>query len=173
MGVRVAAITKTEQDALLVFLRKNPVYPFRKRFNVAVNNTTFDTANAASPVAVRSMTLSWRPTETVGIVSLAVGAIVTPNTTVDVFGVVISYKPTLTLADGTHAEVPDNESDDIYQVLSNGGAINDFQDFYPLNWLVERGQYIYAHIFAGTTTCTAATSSIMGHVIFGTLKGGI
>ena len=173
MGVRVAAINKDEQDQLMTFLRKHPIYPYRKRWNVAVNNTNFDTANGASPITVRSMTLSWVPDQTVGIVSLATGFIVTPNTVVDTFGLMVSYKPTLTLADGAHAKVASDESDDIYQALSNGGALNDFQVFYSLNWLVEKGQPIYIHVFAGTATCTAATANMMGHVIFGVLKGGI
>jgi hypothetical protein len=116
--------------------------------------------------------LSFTPKEITGIVSIATSFIITPNTAVDIFALVVSYKPTITFADNAVPTLPDDEAGDIYQLLSNGGAINDFQVFYPLNWYLERDKPIYMHVFAGALTVAGASTTITGHFILGTLPTG-
>lgn len=169
MPVRTATISKVEQDQLLQHLSKHPIYPYSFRFRKTTNVASFPHADGALG---NYFSFMWQPKVTLGVVSLAVNYILTPNTTVDVFVVAVSYKPSYSIADAT-GNLPEDEGSEIYELKSNGGAINDFQVFYPLNWFVEKNQPLYVHVFAGITTITAATAVMQGHVTFGTLQGGI
>ncbi len=168
MPTTKAILSKDEQARLVQHVTKHKTYPFEYRWNRAINNTLFD----LSVTGFRYFTLTFTTKEILPIISLATSFIVTPNTTVGAFGIVLSYKSVLSLADNVAAGVPDDEGGNIYQLLSNGGAINDFQVFYPLNWYMDRNSPMYIHVFADTTTATAGTSTMLGHVILGTLPTG-
>lgn len=170
MPITKAVLNKAEQEKLVQHALKHKDYPYKFIFNKTINNTNFNVASGGS--GFRNFTLTFNVKEITPIISLATNFIITPNTTVGTFGIVVSYKSTISFADNASATVVDDEGGDIYQLLSNGGAINDFQVFYPLNWYLDRISKIYVHVFADTTTCTAGTSSILGQVIFGTLPTG-
>lgn len=169
MPITKPQISKDEQLKLVAHMLKHKTYPYKFQWNRAINNTTF---NVATGNGVRNFTLTFRVNEVTPIISLATNFVVTPNTTVGIFGITVSYKPLLSFADNASATVPDDEGGDIYQLISNGGAINDFQVFYPLNWYMDRTSQVYVHVFADTTTCTAGTSTMAGQIIFGTLPPG-
>jgi hypothetical protein len=169
MALRQPQISKEEQQLLLQHLRKHVIYPYREQFRLTTNSTNFPNQDGSGPAIGFYFTYTFQPVTTLGIVSLAAGFILTPNTTVDLFAMQVSYKPTMTMANQTAW----SEADVIYQLMSNGGAINDFQVFYPLNWYVEKNQPIYVHVYAGTSTISAATAVMTGHITLGTLNGGI
>jgi hypothetical protein len=173
--IRKATYNDLERKELISFSEKHAIYPQRFRFNKKINSTNFN-KTAAGNIAAGStgayFTLTFTAKEITPIIYIASSFIILPNTTVDVFSLVASYNPVLTYADNVNAGLPDDEGADTYQLLSNGGAINDFQVFYPVNWFLNRGQSIYLHVFAGPTTVAADNAYMMGHFILGTLPTG-
>jgi len=169
MPVRTATISKVEQDQLLQHLSKHPIYPYTFRFRRTVDAANFPLADGGLG---SYFSFKWQPIVTVGVVSIACNYILTPNTTVDVFALAVSYKPVYTIANAT-GNTPADEANDIYELKANGGSINDFQVFYPLNWFVEKTQPLYVHVFAGAATVAAGTATMQGRITFGTLQGGI
>ena len=171
MPVSKAVLNEAERIALLSHLQKHKIYPFRYRFSKTINAANFPTA-AVGGTAGSYFTLTFQPKEILGIITLSNAFIITPNTTVDTFSIAVSYKKTWAWGDNTVATVPDDEGSEIYSLLSNGGAINDFQVFYPTTYYMERNTPIYIHVFAGATTVAAGTSTMTGAVIIGTLPTG-
>ncbi len=169
MPITKPTLSEEEKRLLLEHLLKHKIYPYRYRINKTLENANFASTDASG--LVRYTTFTFRPKATVGIVSIATNFIVTPNTVVDTFGVAISYSSVFTLADNVDPLQPDEEAKQIYEVKSQGGAINDFQVFYPLNWYVEAGTPIYMHFFVGTGAISASNKMI-GHVILGALEAG-
>jgi hypothetical protein len=175
MPISKSNINDAEKRELVSFSEKHKIYPFRYRFNKLMNAANFPKAAAGNIGAGATgsyFTLTFTAKEVTPIIYIATSYIILPNTTVDAFALVVSYNPTLSFADNVNALLPDDEASDTYQLLSNGGAINDFQVFYPVNWFLARGQSIYMHVFAGPTTITAANAYVMGHFILGTVPTG-
>jgi len=56
-------------------------------------------------------------------------------------------------------------------LISNGGAINDFQVFYPLGWYVEAGTPLYIHVFVGQTALGGG-GTMIGRVAIGGMPLG-
>jgi len=169
MPVRTATISKVEQTQLLSHLSKHPIYPYTFRFRKTVNAANFPLPDGGLG---SYFSFKWQPIVTLGVVSIATNYILTPNTTVDVFALAVSYKATYSIADVV-GNTPADEASDIYELKANGGSINDFQVFYPLNWFVEKTQPLYVHVFAGAATVAAASAVMQGRITFGTLQGGI
>lgn len=163
-------LDKGEQKQLVAHAQKHKNYPFQYRFNKTINASNFPTADASGTGSY--FTLTYQPREIIPQIMVSANFIVTPAATVDIFAVVMSYKPSMSFADNANAAFPDDEAGPYYMLLSNGGAINDFQVFYPTNMFIERNTPVYIHVFAGATTVTAATSTIRGQVIIGTLPTG-
>lgn len=170
MPISKPMLSKEEQDRLVSHIMKHKTYPFMYRWAKTINNTNFDVASGGS--GFRNFTLTFQVREKTPIHSIAANFIVTPNTTVGTFGIALSYKSTISFADNANAGIPDDEGSEVYMLLSNGGAINDFQVFYPLNFYMDRAFPLYVHVFADTTTCTAGTSTMVGRVILGTMPTG-
>lgn len=160
-------LTDAEKKALATHLAKHKILPFQYRFRKTVAVAAFSTADGALG---DYFTLEFTPDLYTGIVSIAAGFILTPNTTVGQFAIQASYKSTMTMADGTALTSPDSNGDVIYNLISNGGAINDFQVFFPLNWYIEAKKTMYFHVWADRTTITAATAVMSGHVTLGTMQ---
>ncbi|HXT00362.1 MAG TPA: hypothetical protein VN915_06780 [Elusimicrobiota bacterium] len=172
-----ACLSDQDKKDLVAFSEKHKIYPYRYRFNKLISTTAFNKTAAgpiqgANPGLGSYFTLSFTPKEITPIIYIATSFIVLPNTSVDIFALVVSYNSTISFADNVNAGLPDDEAQDTYQLLSNGGAINDFQVFYPVNWFLERGRTIYMHVYAGPTVVAAASSYIVGHFILGTLPTG-
>jgi hypothetical protein len=159
-----------EMQRLKLHLEKHKVYPFQYRFRKVINSSNFGTADGSIG---SYFTLTFTPNVHLGIVSMATNFVVTPNTSVGIFMLAASYRSTVTLADNTATGTPDDEANEIYRLMSNGGAINDFQVFYPLNWYLEAGKPFYLHVYADATTVAANNTTITGHFILGTLLTGI
>ncbi len=158
-----ALLTQEEYESLRSHLRKHKAYPYNYQIAKTINNTNF-TATTVS--GFRYFTFEFAPVTDTGIVSLATNLLITPETT---FGIQLSYAPTLSLADNPTLLAPANEGAVAYNLFVNGGAINDFQVFFPLDYYVRAKQEtIYLHVFADTTTCTAGTSTMRGQMILGT-----
>lgn len=175
MPIGKANLSAQESVELVSFSEKHKIYPYRYRFNKLMNAANFPKAAAGAIAGAGTgsyLTLSFTAKEITPIIYIATSYIILPNTTVDAFALVVSYNQTLSFADNANVGVPDDEAADTYQLLSNGGAINDFQVFYPVNWFLNRGQSIYMHVFAGPTTIAAANAYVMGHFILGTLPTG-
>lgn len=160
-------LNQKEYEELRTALLKHKLYPFKYRINKAITIGNFPTADGSA--TARYFSFQFTPPQATGIVTLATNLIITPETTFDIFGIVASFAPALTLADNPSLTVPGDEANDWYELVLNGGAINDFQVFFPLNVFVEARQTIYFHVFAGNTTVTAATSTMRGQIILGTL----
>lgn len=171
MPISKADLTQAEKIALISHSRKHKVYPVPFVFRKPLVAASFGTADGAIG---SYFTMAFTAPEITPIVSFATSFIITPNTLVDIFAIVISYKPTMSMADGASLTKPTDEGSKAYQLLSNGGAINDFQVFYPLNWYLERGSKLYMHVYAGATTIAAAlaTNVMTGQVILGTMPTG-
>jgi len=171
MPMTKSNLTQVEKNALITHSRKHKIYPqpfvFRKSI-VAADFTIADGTIGSY------FTMAFTAPEILPIVSFATSFIITPNTLVDIFAIVISYKSTMTMGDGTSLTKATDEGSKAYQLLSNGGAINDFQVFYPLNWYMERGSKLYMHVYAGKTTIDAAvaTNMMTGQIILGTMPTG-
>ena len=170
MPVKLAALSKEEQTQLLTHLRKHPIYPVTFKCRQTTNGTNFPKVDGGIG---QYRTYAYTPGVVEGVVSIAANYILTPNTTVDMFVLAVSYKPTFTMQDNGSVDTPQDQGSEIYQLLSNGGAINDFQVFYPLNWYLEKSQTIYMHLWVGASTITAASALMTGHVTLGVLSGGI
>lgn len=170
MPITKSNLTQADKDALILHSRKHKVYPYPYQFERVINAANFP--NTASPVSlIKYFTMSFTAPEILPIISIAAGFILSPNTTVGIFGIVVSYKPTLSLADGSNT-LPTDEGSVIYKLISNGGAINDFQVFYPTDWYLERLSKLYIHVFADNATVGAASTLIIGHTILGSLSTG-
>ena len=170
MPTTKANLSEADRADLISHSQKYKVYPYRYRINKAINGTNFAKADASGTVKYFTMQLT--AGEILPVVSFATSLIITPNTAVDIFGIAISYNSSLSLADNVNANRPDEEGTVIYQLLSNGGAINDFQVFYPVDWYMERGSILYMHVFAGNTIVAAASASMVGHIVHGTMPTG-
>jgi hypothetical protein len=172
MPISKALLDDKARKELVSFSERHKIYPYRYRFNKKINATNFNktAAGAIQGGGTGSyFTLSFTPKEITPIIYIATAFIILPNTSVDIFALVVSYNQTLTMADNANAGRPDDEAADTYMLLSNGGAINDFQVFYPVNWFVERDKPIYMHVFAGPTVVAADNTYINGHFILGTM----
>ena len=165
MATPRALLTQTEYEALRSHLRKHKSYPYNFGISKNIDNTDFATTGVTG---FRYFTLQFTPTVETGIVSLATNLVITPETTFGVMGIQMSYASTLTLADNSVATAPLNEGTVAYNLFVNGGAINDFQVFYPLNYYVRSRETMYIHVFADTTTCTAGSSDMRGQIVLGT-----
>lgn len=163
------ALSAPEEKALFAHLQKHKIYPFRYRFRQLIDATQFATADGAIG---SYRTYTFTPDVHLGIVSIAANFIITPNTTVGTYALAVSYANTFSLQDGGNLTKPDDEATVIYELKSNGGAINDFQVYYPLNIYVEANKPIYFHLWADAATVTAGTSTMSGHVVFGSLLTG-
>lgn len=171
MPISKADLTQQEKNALISHSRKHKVYPYPFVFRKPLVAASFTTADGTIG---SYFTMTFTAPEILPIVSIATSFIITPNTLVDIFALVVSYNPTMSMADGAALTRPTNEGSKMYQLLSNGGAINDFQVFYPLNWFMERGSKLYMHVYAGATTIAAATATniMTGQFIIGTMPTG-
>lgn len=167
MPVPTPQLSDVEQKLLYDHLRKHIVYPFGYRVNKVLSNANFGTVEAAG--LCRYTTLTFRPKRTVGVVAIMANFIITPNTVVDTFGFEISYSSTFSLADNANSTLPDEEAKSSYMLLSQGGAINDLQVFFPLNFLVEANSPLYIHLFVGTASISASNTMI-GKIKLGTLR---
>lgn len=175
MPISKAQLDDVQRKQLVAFSQAHKIYPYRYRFNKKINSTNFNKSAAGAIQGGGTgsyFTLSFSPKEITPVIYIATAFIILPNTSVDVFALVVSYNPVLTFADNANAGRPDDEASDTYMLLSNGGAINDFQVFYPVNWYVERSKPLYMHVFAGPTIVTADSSYIVGHFILGTQPTG-
>jgi hypothetical protein len=171
MPITKSNLSQPEKKALIDHSRKHKLYPYLYQFRKPIIAANFGTADGAIG---SYFTMEFTAPEILPIVSFATSFIITPNTIVDIFALVISYKPTMSMADAASVVKPTDEGNKTYQLLSNGGAINDFQVFYPLDWYMERGSKIYMHVYAGATTIAAATATniMTGQVVLGTLPTG-
>lgn len=171
MPITKADLSQKQKNALIDHSRVHKVYPYPFIFRKSIIAANFTKADGTIG---SYFTMTFTAKEILPIVSFATSFIITPNTVVDLFAIVISYKSTMSMADGASLTEPTDEGSKSYQLLSNGGAINDFQVFYPLNWYMERQSKIYMHVFAGKTTIDAAsaTNVITGQVILGTMPTG-
>lgn len=175
MPMTKALLGQAARDELVRFSQEHKIYPYRYRINKKINATNFNKSAAGSIAGAGTgsyFTLSFTPPEITPIIYIATSFIILPNTSVDVYSLVVSYNSVLSYADNANANQPDDEGSDTYQLLSNGGAINDFQVFYPVNWYVERKKPIYFHVFAGPTIVAADSSYMLGHFLIGTLPTG-
>ncbi len=162
-------LTRDDQTGLVKHIQKNKNYPYDFPFRRTINGTVFNNADGSIG---SYFTKAFTAREILPIISISAVYIITPNTTVDIFCVAVSYNSVFSLADSTNDTLPGGEGGVIYRLLSNGGAINDFQVFYPTDWYMERNSKIYVHVYAGATTVTAGTSTITGSIILGTLPTG-
>jgi hypothetical protein len=98
---------------------------------------------------------------------------ITPSTVVDLFGIAISYAATLDFSDGAGAGAggADEEATQIYQLLAQGGAINDFQVYFPLGAYLEKGTPLYVHFFGGHGSIAAGGTMVARAQVW-TLSGG-
>lgn len=160
-------LLQEEYESLRKHLRQHKTYPFSYSIRKVINAANFPLTDGGS--IVKYFTLQFTPDVSVGIVSLATNLIITPETTFGIFGLQMSYKPTLSLADNPSATAPANEGNNAYNLVTNGGAINDFQVFFPLNFYLESRQTMYLHVFANDAIVAAASSNMTGQIILGTL----
>jgi hypothetical protein len=167
MATTRALLNQEEYEALRSHLRKHKLYPFSYSIRKLISAANFPTADGGG--IVKYFTLSFTPEQAMGVVSLATNLVITPETTFGIMGLQMSYKPTLSLADNTVATSPNNEGNNAYNLILNGGAINDFQVFFPLNFYLESRQTIYIHVFANNAVVAAASSNMTGQIILGTL----
>lgn len=165
MATPRSLLNQVEYDALRSHLRKHKAYPYNFGIAKNIDNTDF---TRTTVTGFRYFTFQFTPQVETGIVSIATNLLITPETTFGQFGIQLSYGPDLTLADNTVLTAPLNEGVVAYNLFVNGGAINDFQVFYPLNFLVRSKETLFIHVFADTTTCTAGTSDIRGQIVLGT-----
>lgn len=165
MATPRALLNQAEIEALRLHLRKHKTYPYNYGISNNIDNTDF---NIAGPTGYRYFTYEFTPQVETGIVSLATNLLITPETTFGQFGIQLSYGSTLTLAGNSVKTTPLNEGVVAYNLFTNGGAINDFQVFFPLDFFVRSRETVYIHVFADTTTCTAGTADIRGQIILGT-----
>lgn len=168
MGAQTHPSLSDEDEArLLLHLRKHKVYPYLYRFKKTINAGNFTRTD--TPGGGSFFTFTFRPDNYVGIVGIATNMILSPNTTIGRFAITISYDNNVNLGDNASLNAFDSEAQEIYQLVTNGGAINDFQVFYPLNWFVERGKPVFIHVWADSSTVATGTAILAGHIILGTL----
>ena len=168
MPQAIPPYSEAELKALLDHLKKHTVYPYRCRRRKTMSAGNFATADGSLG---SYFTVTFTPESTIGIVSLACNIIITPNTAVGQFAVAVSYSSTFSLQDGSSS--PDEENASIYTIETNGGAINDFQVFYPLNWYVTAGQSVYLHFWADAATITTGTAVMGAKVVLGAIRTGV
>jgi len=166
MGISRNLLSDEENKKLYSHLNKHKIYPFAYRFRKLISATAFTTADGALG---SYFTLTFTPTQQLGIISLATNYIILPNTSIGAFSMLVSYRPVITMSNNTALGTPDDESNEIYELKSNGGAINDFQVFFPLTWYVETGKSLYIHFWADAATVTAGTATVVGRIILGTM----
>lgn len=162
-----AILTQAEYESLRSHLKKHKIYPYSYAIRKAISAANFTLTDGAS--VVKYFTYTFTPPEATGIVSLATNLVITPETTFGLLGLQLSYKSTLSLADNVSAVKPNDEGTEAYNIMVNGGAINDFQVFFPLNYYVESRQPIYIHVYADSTTVSAGTSTLTGRIILGAM----
>lgn len=162
-----AELTDKENAALLAHLRKHKTYPYLFRLKKAITAGNFTKVDA--PGGGSYFTFEFRPNNYVGVISFATNLILSPNTTIGRFAITMSYNSVVNLGDNTSLTKFDTEAQEIYQLVTNGGAINDYQVTYPLNWFVERAKPLFIHIWADAATVAAGTATLAGHIILGTL----
>ena len=160
-------LSQEEYEALRKHLKQHKLYPYSYSIRKTINAAAFPTADGGA--IVKYFSLEFTPPTAVGIVSLATNIIITPETSFGIMGIQLSYSPLLSLADNPTATAPANEGTTAYNIIVNGGAINDFQVFFPLNLFVESRQTAYLHVFANNALVAAATSNMTGQIILGTL----
>lgn len=165
-----AALTAKDDAMLLNHLRKHKTYPYSFRIKKTINAATFTRADAAGGGSF--FTFTFRPNNYVGIISIAANMILRPNTTIGRFAYVVSYNNALTFADNPTLTAQATEAQEVYQLATNGGAVNDYQVFYPLDWFVEKGSPLYIHVWADSINVAAGASTLEGWVTFGTLISG-
>lgn len=168
-AIQKANLGPEDRKNLVEDLGKRKIYPITYKWNKLITAITFPNVDVGG--VGNYFTMSFTPRELTGIISIAAGYIVTPNTNVDIFNVVCSYKSVLSMGDITNLNAPNDEGGDIYQLLSNGASINDFQVFFPLNWYVARNQSFFIHVFAGAASLGGGTT-IRGRVTLGCLTTG-
>lgn len=166
-GITLSAISQAEQKEVQKFLEKHKTFPYSFGWSKTITTGNFATADGSSTVKFFSQT--FQPKQYLGVVAVACNYIITPNTVVDIFAVSITYGATAQYTLGTYTQIP---GQDVYELKSNGGAINDFQVFYPLNWWMEPNSQIQIIVAAGVTTVTANSSSnvFQGKVILHTIQ---
>lgn len=167
MATPRALLTQVELDSLRSHLLKHKSYPYTYVINRGITAANFPSTDASS-LALRYYTLQFTPTVDTGIVSLATGILIKPETTFGMFGLQMSYKDTLNWTDNPTLVKPANEGNGVYGLITNGGAINDFQVFFPLDYFVRANETMYIHVYADATTIAAATSTMIGGIILGT-----
>lgn len=161
-------LNQEEYELLRSHLRKHKVYPFSYRIKKTIS-VAGGFATADGSASFHYFTLKFTPTTDTGIISLASNLVITPSTTFGLFGIHLSYNDTLTLADQSDLTAPVNEGTTAYNLMVNGGAINDFQVFFPLNFYVESRKSVYLHVYADDTTIAAASSVMTGQIVLGTM----
>lgn len=166
MPTQKAILSREEYAALGSHLLKHKIYPYEiAEFSRAINGTNFATADGSLG---SYFTLTWTPQQKLGIVTVAANFIITDNSKVGTFAMMLSYKNTVSLQDKTGTP-PINEGNRFYSLISNGGAINDLQNYFPLNFYVEAGQPIYLHVWGDNASVTAGTATITGSCVIGAL----
>lgn len=166
MATPRALMTQPEMEAMRKHMLQHKGYPYNYGISKNIDNTDFSRTGVTG---FRYFTYEFTPEVDTAIVSLATNLLITPETTFGQFGIQLSYGPDLTLADNLTLTKWLNEGTVAYNLFVNGGAINDFQVFYPLNYYVRsRQEKMFIHVFADTTTCTAGTSDMRGQIILGT-----
>jgi hypothetical protein len=162
-----SVLNDKENQELLEHLKKHKVYPYKYKIKKTINSTNF--INNDVPGGGGYFTYAFTPQLYLGIVYLAANFIITPNTVVGTFALAISYASVFSFGDNAVSTLPDLEGTDTYMLLSNGGAINDFQVFFPLNWYLETNKTIYIHGWADSATILIASAVMQGQFTFGTL----
>jgi len=162
-----ASLSRDQDDELLKHLSKHKIYPYKFRIKKTINNTNFGVADVSG--GGRYFALTWTPSYYTGVIYLAANFIISPNTTVGTFALAVSYAPTFSMGDNANPAKIDLEGTDVYTLISNGSAINDFQVFFPLDWYLEAKRPLSLFVWADTTTCTAGSSTIQGQFTYGTM----
>lgn len=183
-GISKTPISDEERKKLWLHLQKHKIYPFRFPFDRGFNFIDFPNADLSvgTGIAGRYFTFEFRPDNYLGIVSIATNFIIVDLNTVTepppVYSLFVSYNKVISTQDALSLTKPQDEGNVIYQLSASGGAINDFQVFYPLNWYVESNKPIFMHVWASTSGGNENFTSpekgrMKGHFILGTLLTGI
>lgn len=166
--------TKEEQERLWDHLRRSRSYPHRFAFSVVANTTTFDNAPANDPCRnARIKQIEFN--SYVGLVALQINLLTLPVATSGIFGLAISYADTFRFVntDGNTVapNVVEEQGQVIYQLVSQGGSIADFEIFYPLNFLVEPSKKrLNIFLFSNTTD---GSITFDGHVLLHVMQTGV
>lgn len=162
-------LSSAEKELLWRHLLKHKAYPYTFDIRQTTSAANFPTQDGAIG---DYRTYTFTPPYALGIVGIATGFIITANSVTGLFAVVNSYRSTMSMAEGPSQTVP-NEGQQVYKNISNGGAINDFQVFFPLNIYVEANKPFYTHVWVDRTNITTGTAVLTGHITLWTLPTDI